>query len=175
MRKILSIVGLLQLWTIAAIAQDSIYPVPPKSAGHLFYLQHTRNKNTVVYEVNFKGGKPDPQKPVHVFWIRYSEKGQVQELSEVQRSLAYGIQSEPKPDGTYILNLVSYKKFKIHLRPSSNGGFSAFTTINQQPAILTRIFINIVGGTQMSPKIEDVQISGLDVQNGKPVSEKVKI
>src|SRR5215475_11083453 len=114
MRKILSIVGLLQLWTIAAIAQDSNYPVPPKSAGHLFYLQHTRNKNTVMYEVNFKGGKPDPQNPVHAFWIRYSEKGQIEELSKVQRSLAYGIQAEPKPDGTYILNLVSYKKFKIH-------------------------------------------------------------
>jgi len=128
-----------------------------------------------MYEVNLKDGKPDPQKPVHVFWIRYSEKGQVQELSDVQRSLAYGIQSEQMSDGTYVLNLVSYKKFKFHLRPSANGGFSAFATINQRPAILSRIFIKIVGGTQMSPKIEYVQISGLDVQTGKPVSEKVKI
>lgn len=175
MKKTLLIVGLLQLWTIIAIAQDSTYPVPPKPPGHLFYLQHTRNQNTVMYEVNLKDGKPDPEKPVHVYWIRYSERGQVQELNDLQRRLAYGIHSEPMPDGTYMLNIVSSKKFKVHLKPSANGSFSAFTMINQHPAILTRLFINIVGGTQLSPKIEYVQISGVDVESKKPVSEKVKI
>src|SRR5580765_3967987 len=75
------------------LAQDGkVFPVPSGNDNQLFYLQRTPNTNTVVYEVKYtKTGQLDTTEPVHVFWIRYAEKGQRAELSYIQRHFAYGI------------------------------------------------------------------------------------
>jgi hypothetical protein len=156
-------------------AQEEDYPVPPIQKGHLFYIQNTRNKNTVVYELNIKNGELDTVKPVNAYWIRYSEHGQRQDLNLFQRKFAYGINSVCLDNNIYQLTIAANKNFKIFLQQSEDGSMHVFTTINQRKAILTRIFIHITGGNALSPKVEYVQISGIDSIEKNHVTEKVNM
>lgn len=46
-------------------------------------------------------------------------------------------------------------------------------TINNKPAYIDKIFAKIDGGTFWLPHITYVEIFGKDVNNNKPVSEKI--
>lgn len=159
----------------ACFAQDLSYPVPPLEPAHLFYLQHSRNKNTVVYGLNFKGSSLDDKEPVKGYWIRYSEKGQRQELNYVQKTFAYGIKCSSVQGNSYELSFVSNKKYKMYLQQSENGTYHVYTTINQRRAILTHFFVSIIGGSALSPTIDYVEIFGIDSISKKAISERVKI
>ena len=51
------------------------YPSPPISKDILFYIQRNQNLNTVVYELNrLHDGRINEEYPMHIYWIRYSEK-----------------------------------------------------------------------------------------------------
>jgi hypothetical protein len=174
MKKLISIF-LFSATALSCDAQTKDYPVPPPQAGHLFYLQHSRNINTVVYELNVKNGNPDSENPVHAFWIRYGEKGQHEELSYIQRKFAYGINVVKLKDNSYQLNFVSKSDYKMYLQQSADGAFHIYTTVNKKHFILTHIYININGGSVLSPNIEYVDISGYDEVSKSLVTERVKI
>src|SRR5688572_24074606 len=104
--------GLLALFIcfgVMAAAQES-FPTPPASNDQLFYLQRTPNTNTIICDLNQKDGTLDKDDPIHVYWIRYAEKGQKEELNFIQRKFAYGIKTKRLEDGKYKLNFVSYSK-----------------------------------------------------------------
>src|SRR5471030_1688469 len=74
---------------------DDKFPTPPESINRLFFVQRSSNINTIIYELNDKGGKLDPENPIHVYWLRYAEKGQAEELNYIQRKFAYGLTTKP--------------------------------------------------------------------------------
>lgn len=152
------------------------FPVPPRTPNHLFYLQRTSNRNTIVYDLNIVNGEPDKDDPVHAYWIRYSEKGQKEELSYIQRTFAYGIKAaELSNKSGYSLHFVSYKKYQLFLlRSPGDNKYRVYTTVNSKPVVLNRIFIKINGGSFWSPKIEYVEIRGTDT-NGREISDRLKI
>lgn len=96
--------------------QEPVFPVPDGNPNQLFYLQRTPNTNTVVYELNYKNGQLNTDEPVHVFWIRYGEKGQKAELSGIQRSFAYGIKAARISTDKFELRFTSYKKVVMQLK-----------------------------------------------------------
>lgn len=156
-------------------AQDS-FPVPPGSANHLFYLQRTTNVNTIICDLNIDArGQLDAEAPVHVYWMRYSEGGVKKELSYIQRVFAYGIKAQPTVNGTYSMHFVSYKKRELTLaRSPKDNRYHVYTTINQRPAQLRRIFVKIDGGTFWSPNVVYMELKGTDPVTGKEVMERVK-
>lgn len=164
-----------QLISNFAFAQNLTFPVPKSNAGQLFFLQRTPNTNTIVCELNFTNGIVDKDDPVHVFWIRYQDKGQLEDLNYVQRKFAYGINSKEIGENKYELNFVSYKKYKMYLMQGADKQFHVFTTINKKQAILTRIFIEIKGGTFWSPNIQYVELTGVDMVTHTIVKERLKI
>lgn len=155
-------------------AQDK-FPVPPDNNNQLFYLQRTSNTNTLIYELNFNNKALNQDEPVHVYWIRYNEKGQQEELNFIQRKFAYGIRSTPISKDKYLLNFVSYKKFAMFLVKGAGEKYNVFATINQKQAILSRIFVKINGGSFWTPNIEYVEVKGVDPSTGKEVIERMKI
>lgn len=160
--------------TNVAISQDK-FPTPAGNPKQLFYLQRTSNTNTIVYELNYKNGLLDEDEPVHVFWIRYNEKGQKEELNFIQRKFAYGIKSNLIAQDKYKLNFVSYKKYAMYLMKGSDNKYNVYANINQKHAILDRIFVKINGGSLFSPNIEYVEIKGVDPTTGLEVRERLKI
>lgn len=158
-----------------AAAQDKSFPVPVGNKKQLFFLQRTTNTNTIVCELNYANGIVDKDDPIHVFWIRYGEKGQSEDLNYVQRKFAYGINSKEIGANKYELNFVSYKKYKMYLMMSADNQYHVYTTINKKQAILTRIYIQIKGGSFWSPNIEYVELTGVDPSTNLPVKERLKI
>lgn len=158
------------------ITAADTFPVPPGNANQLFYLQRTSNKNTIVCDLNMVNGMLNKEDPVHVYWIRYSDQGQRQELSYIQRTFAYGIKSTPLAnDGGYVMHFVSYKKYPMYLVKSADNKYRVYATINSKKVVLNRIFIKINGGSFWSPNVEYVEIKGIDPTNGKEVTDRLKI
>lgn len=157
-----------------ATAQDG-FPEPTNNPDQLFYLQRTHNKNTIVYELNKKNGVLDTKEPIHVFWIRYEENAQRQELSYIQRKFAYGIQCKKLKENHYRVTLNSYDKFPMELIKDADGVYKIFVTANGKQIHLNRIFIKINGGPMWSPDIEYFELKGKDTQSGIAVAEKMKV
>ncbi|MEO6316263.1 MAG: DUF4833 domain-containing protein [Chitinophagaceae bacterium] len=153
------------------------FPVPHGNSNQLFYLQRTSNKNTIVYDLNIKDGALNTDDPVHVYWIRYSDQGQRQELSYIQRTFAYGLKATPMANnGGYVMHFVSYKKYLLYLVKSAvDNKYRVYTTVNTKTVVVNRIFIKINGGSFWSPKVEYVEIKGVDPANGKEITDRLKI
>ena len=156
--------------------QDT-FPIPPFSPNHLFYLQRTTNNNTIICDLNFQdNGILNDEDPVHVYWIRYSEFGQKQELSFIQRHFAYGIKSRSLGNGKYELNFVSSKKYKLYLmRSQVDNKYHVYATIGQKQAQLSRIFVLINGGTMWVPHVEYIELKGIIPITGKELVERLKV
>ena len=156
--------------------QDT-FPIPPRTRDFLFYLQRTSNTNTIVCELNEKNGMLDGEDPVHVSWIRYTERNQREELSFLQRHFAYGIKSRPVGNDKYELHFISYKKLLLTLAKSPvDNKRHVYANIVGKEAILSRIFIKInPGGSFWSPNIEYLELTGIDPSDGKELMQRIKI
>lgn len=155
---------------------DEGWPVPPAGPNRLFYIQRSSNANTIVYDAQLrKNGQFDPQEPVSVYWLRLAEQGQRQELSWIQRTLAYGI-ADPERKGTsgLVTSVVSYRKRKLNLLVDPSGKPMAQIQINGRLAQLHHVFVQIRDGQGPMgiSKIAHVDIFGQDPQTGKPVHER---
>lgn len=158
------------------IEPQDTFPVPRGNSKQLFYLQRTANTNTIICELNYKkNGELDESDPVHVFWIRYPEGGVKKELSYIQRVFAYGIKSQMLAKDSYKLHFVSYKKRPLYLmRSAKDNQYKVYATINNQQAVLSRIFIKVDGGTFWSPNVVYMEMKGVDEQTGKETMQRFK-
>jgi len=154
-------------------AQDSLkFPVPVGNDNQLFFLQRSQNTNTVVYELNIKNGTLDTIAPVHIFWICYAEKCQREELTAIQRKYAYGLSTRYIAKDHYELRLLAQKKHAMDLMMGADQKFHVYDQINGKRAILSRIYLQIHGGSPFSPNIQYIVLDGVDPDTGTPVEEK---
>jgi Domain of unknown function (DUF4833) len=174
-KQIFFIFTILLSCSLPIIAQEKGFPIPAGNSKQLFYLQRTPNKNTIVYELNYKNGEIDSEEPVHGFWIRYQEDGQKEDLNYIQRKFAYGLKTKKIAENQYEISFVSYKKYKMFLRMGADKKFHLYTTINQLTAELTSIYLKINGGAFWTPNIEYVDIYGVDPTNRSVMKERMKI
>lgn len=147
----------------------------PASTNQLFYLQRSKDANTVVYQANFLADqKLSPQKPVAVYWMRYAEQGQREELSAIQWQLAYGYQHRPCAPGTYELRLNAYPKRPLHV-VHNQGKTVAMMEINGQKACLQKVFVQLASSFRLVPKVAYIDLYGVDPDSGQPVHERISI
>lgn len=159
------------------IEPQDTFPVPKGNSKQLFYLQRTANTNTIICEINYDkdGGSINESDPVHVYWIRYPEGGMRKELSYIQRVFAYGIKSQQLAKDSFRLHFVSYKKKPLILKRSTKDNqYRVYATINDQQAVLTRIFIKVDGGTFWSPNVVYMEMKGYDEHTGKVLMQRFK-
>lgn len=143
------------------VSPADTFPVPKGNPLQLFYLQRQPNSNTVVVELNIKEGRVDAGDPVHVYWIRYAEKGQKTGLSFIQRKFAFGVQAKLISENVYDLNFVSYKKMKFRLEKGSDNLWRIFANLKDgSRMILKRVYLHINGGSFWKPKVEYVELKG---------------
>lgn len=173
--KSLFLLGLIVFCTALTLTAQEKLPVPEGNGNQLFYLQRTVNTNTLVYELNYNNNILNEQDPVHVYWIRYDEQGQKEELNFLQRKFAYGIRTAFISKDKYELRIVSCKNFPMVLTKDANNKYNVYATINQKQAILNRIFVKIDGGSVWKPNVEYVEVKGTDPSTGKEVMERLKI
>jgi hypothetical protein len=147
----------------------------PANVSKLFYIQRDPNTNTLIYELNTDdAGQLDTDNPLHVYWIRYADKGQKEELSYIQRKFAYGVNVKATKKDEYDVRFVAYKKMPLNLTKSADGKYHIFATIANKQAILNRIFVKVEGGSFWIPNIVYVELKGTDPVTGKEIMERFK-
>ncbi len=153
------------------------FPTPKGIQEELFYLQRDPNTNTVIYELNLKSdGNVDAEQPVNVYWVRYAENGQKEELSYVQKKFAYGVQSKAIGNNEYELRIVSHKKLPLLLKKSgSDQKYHVYIKANDKQIMLDRVFVRIEGGSYWIPNVKYVEVKGGSTKTARPVVERLKI
>ena len=151
------------------------YPVPERTEKLLFYLQRTYNRNTVIYELNFRDdGMLDNKDPVHPSWIVY-EEGEVRRELTFRQKWVYGVHVRPLGKDAYLLHFKSYKKRDVYLmRTGKNNCYKALINIKGKMAELTNLYVGTENNLLGIPSIvQYVDIYGTDPLTGNVVSERV--
>ena len=172
--KKLQIILFLLFSGLTIQAQDS-YPTPPDMFQRLFYIQRTGSPNTVVYDAKIGAdGQFIKDQPIDVYWMRFSEYGQRQDLNYLQRTLAYGIKSSiSESSNEYIFHLVSYSKRKFRLKKNAQGRPVVLMMLNGKEAYLKRVFVQLEPTLfGLKPNIHYVEMFGVEAQTGRNLYEK---
>ncbi len=152
------------------------FPTPADSDIRLFYIQRSSNVNTILYDANLGTDKKlDPKNPVHTYWIRYTEGGKKQELTGIQRTLAYGLHTKATSGetGSYDGHFLAYRKRKFVVKMNAKGQPIALFPINGKMQILKRVFVK-VDESGMMPSVIYVELWGRDAVTDREVYEKFK-
>lgn len=153
------------------------YPTPPDKYERLFYIQRTGNTNTIVYDANFSGVKMiNAETPIHAYWIRYGDKGEIKPLNYIQRTFAYGVKvRKTNQANEFLFNLVSYNKKTLTLKLDAYGNPYALIEVNGKLMKLHHIFVKTEPGNMfsMTPKVNYVEIFGKDIKTGAAIYEKI--
>lgn len=170
------ILCLLFVFTTAqSFGQDNIkFPIPTGNPNQLFFLQRNQNTNTVVYELNFKHDVLDTVAPIHIYWICYAEKGQIEELTSVQKKYAYGLTVKYIAKDHYQLTFAADKKHIAELMKGPDNKYHVYDKISQKQAILSSVYLQIHGGSLFAPHIEYILLKGTDPETGAEIFEKKK-
>ncbi|QHV94342.1 DUF4833 domain-containing protein [Spirosoma endbachense] len=160
---------------LPAKALSDSFPQPHRSANQLFYIQRSKDINTIVYEANLSANKKlDPNKPLQVYWIRYAEKGQREDLSPIQWQMAYGYTHKPSTAGpdAYDINLNAFRKHPLQV-VRYQGKPIAMTLINGERARLQKVFVQLDPKSRLVPHVQYIEMYGVDLDKGKPVYERI--
>jgi hypothetical protein len=153
------------------------FPTPQGINNQLFYLQRDPNTNTIIYELNVdKEGDLNKKEPIKVYWVRYGEKGEKEDLSFIQRKFAYGIQAKEIGNNQYELRFVSHKKLPLYLMKSAEDKkYHVYITVNKKKIQLNRIFVRIEGGSFWLPNVKYVELRGVNTANKAQTIERIKV
>ena len=158
------------------LAKIERLPTPPNSPTRLFYIQRSSNANTVIYDANLLPNKSlNPKEPVYTYWIRYADKGQKEELTTIQRTLAYGLYTNPisAEPNTYEGYFLAYRKRKFVVKLDAKGNPIALFPINNKLQILKRVYVS-VDESHFMPGVYYIELFGKDPVTGKDVYERFK-
>lgn len=157
------------------IDEAASFPVPTGIRNQMFYVQRTPNTNTIVYELNYdENGVLNEDHPIHIFWIRYADKGERKELNYIQRKFAYGLKVKKLKKDKYDLRFVSYDKRPLMLLKAADGKYYVFAQINGRRTVLKRVYLKIDGGTFWHPNVIYIELKGYDSETGAENIERVK-
>ena len=170
----MKLASLLLLFTFYCLGGDR-YPVPPDSPNRLFFIQRSTNANVVVYDANLVAGKLNIKDPVHTYWYRFGEKGQKEELTTIQRTLAYGLYTTAVTGApnTYEGHFLAYRKRKFMVKQDATGDPIALFPINGKMQILKRVFVS-VDDSKFMTTVNYIELFGKDPATGRDVYEKFK-
>jgi len=149
-------------------AQDG-YPVPPHTNGRLFYIQHANNHNTFVYDANLLSGKKiSDDEPIKVHRINYKKGGIKEELSGLQRKMAYGVECIKIAANTFDFTLAAYPAKKFTLKVSNDNSPHVTVFINGKNIILNRMFLFC---NKLGTGVSSINFYGKDALTGKEITE----
>ncbi|KAF2519670.1 DUF4833 domain-containing protein [Flavobacterium salilacus subsp. salilacus] len=166
MKKVL----ILLLCFIAQFAKaQNGYPVPPVDSKRLFYIQHSNNHNTYVYDAGIKNGKLDDEEPVVVYRIVYTKGGIKDDLTVIQRTMAYGVELDTTAEKLCTFTLAAYPEKKLRLEIGKNGEPYVTVNVNGKNIILKKMFLF---ANKTGTKVEYIDFYGKDITKGKDVVER---
>ena len=149
--------------------------MPPESPIRLFFIQRSTNINVAVYDANLMGGKLNPKDPVRTYWYKFNEKPPIEELTAIQRTLAYGLYTSAIAGtiNTYEGHFLAYRKRKFIVKQDPTRNPIALFQINGKMQILKRVYVK-VDETKFLTTVDYIELFGKDPVTGRDVYEKFK-
>ncbi|NHN26271.1 DUF4833 domain-containing protein [Flavobacterium jejuense] len=153
---------------------QSNYPEPEKTATRLFYIQHSNNHNTYVYDANIKGGIIDSSQPIKEYQIVYTENGIKKPLTNTQKKLAYGMILQEAQHNLFKFRLAASGEIDFYLKYTASTGAKIYVTVNKHKMYLDKMFVKLKEGfLGIKTNAEYVLFYGKDFYTGKSIIEKV--
>jgi hypothetical protein len=144
----------------------------PRSLVPMFIVERTTNSNVVHYDARLSDdGEIDSKDPIAVYWTIGSAEGKRQDLSFLERRMAWGLKIRKKADGRYSFSVVSLKQIEINVY-RQGGLVRAQIPISGSPAYLRKIFVNI-DGPLFSPNVNYIDLFGTDITTGVDRHERI--
>ncbi|MEQ3665409.1 DUF4833 domain-containing protein [Olleya sp.] len=172
MKKIFSFFVCIFICTTVFTQKD--YPVPKKTTTRLFYIQHSKNHNTYVYDAKMEGEFVNIQNPIDEYRIVYTEGGEKKPLNKIQKQFAYGMVTKSIAPNLIEMHLVASSKLKFYLIHNPNEKPRVYVTINNCKLYLDSIFVELEENTSsIKAKAKYVLFSGKDFTSGKNVTQKL--
>ena len=162
--------GLLALALVFAPA--FLYAEDPQHQS-LFKIERSKNANIIQYDAQIgSNGKLLKKEPVIGYWIRLAEQGQVQELSWIQSTFAYGFKTKyNQANDTATVDMVVDIGRPITVQ-RMKGKYIATVDLDGTPSQLVRIFIEAHGkGARVT--VEYVEIFGTDLKTGEETYARI--
>ena len=153
------------------LAQEG-YPVPPETRERLFYIQHSKNHNTYVYDANLiSNSKIKDSDPIDIYQIDYKKDGTREELSLLQRKMAYGIDFKKTGDNKFEFTLAAYPVKNLLLTLKS-GRPVVILSVNGKNIVLNRMFLHC---NALGTGVSKIDLYGEDAETQQPVAETLYI
>ena len=160
------------LAVILSFVPWSTFAVSWINSDHLFFIERSKNKNYVQYDVRLMKDNDLPaSSPVTAYWVL--ENGQQQELTLIERKYAYGIDSQEElEENKFRVFLVALNEREIIVE-KMNGSFKAVISINSERSILERVYIESKEGLTGLPKVLYIDLFGWTKESGFPMRERI--
>lgn len=152
------------------------YPTPPKTPNQLFYIQHSNNHNTYVYEANIKAGQIDASNPINEYRIVYTEGAEKKPLTSIQKKMAYGMTLLSTSTQFYEFRLAATDKIHFFLTTTKGELPKMHVVVNQRKIYIKKLFVQLEEGLlNTSTEAKYVLFYGRDDKSGEAVVEKLKL
>jgi hypothetical protein len=151
---------------------QSIFADSEEKASHLFFIERSKNKNLVQYDIRLAENSdlPDPG-PINVYWIL--ENGRREELNPIEREYAYGIVRQEKLDKDKFKVIVAGLKGLEIIVERMNDSFKATVSIKGRESILEKIYIKSEEKWKRLPKVLYIDLFGRTKEMGLPIKERI--
>jgi hypothetical protein len=164
--------AIVLLLAILSLFPQSIFAASGDKASHLFFIERSKNKNLVQYDIRQAENRDLPDsKPVNAYWIL--ENGRHEELNSIERKYAYGIVRQEKLDkDKFKVILAAFKGLEIIVE-RINDSFNAVISINGKESILQKIYIKSEETRAAFPRVLYVELFGRIKETGLPIKGRI--
>jgi len=151
----------------------------PHDVRAVFVIGKSDDRNQVQYGIRLDAEcVPVGDEPVYAYWRNYEKGGELTEDLNWMDRKAYAVKGqwvrERSPAGSKVLlTLKATDERGIAIMTKKQDGkcvAEAVATIDGQPAKLEKIFLQLKGWAS----VDYIDISGVRLSTGKPVTERVK-
>jgi hypothetical protein len=157
---------------IAALLTLLARPGFADRAQRLFVMARSKNSNVVHYDVRFDGrGGLDKKEPLNAYWVLHEQAGRREELSWLERRLAYGWEVVSAARGEVVLRLTAFKQRPLRVVPRG-GRYRALVRISGKASYLDKIFVTSAE-SGLVPRVLSVELFGSDAVSGAPLYERI--
>ncbi len=158
--RILIVLAILATFSLASWANQ-----------RLFHISRSANRNIVCYDVCLTDGQLNLDTPIHVYWHNNEDHpGMEEELSLIQRKLAYGYKVISTNRNEAQVQLTAYKHRLITVCHHENQ-WKCKVSINDTECLLTEIYVKANPHNPL--KVEYVELRGMSLADGSILVEQI--
>lgn len=138
----------------------------------LFHIERNKNEGIVCYELQIKDNAIDAKAPIHAYWKNPHKNGSTNELSLLQKKLAYGVSVKNVDKNTVTFTMTAYPERQVKVVYNQEKQIAnAYISINGTQHLLAKLYIHATPPAYRS--VEYVILDGFEVETNQKVSERI--